>query len=165
MVYGFILVLGASTGNSRLFSPLANVTGALSRNSDVSGSAQSVHDGFIRVKTIADVEKIIEESNAQGKTVMFDYFAESCTACYEFADYTFPAPSVQRALKNTVLIQADVTANDAEDKALMKHYDVKGLPSILFFDLEGIEDKRLRAIGFENADVFTQRINAAFKNK
>ena len=47
---------------------------------------------------------------------MFDFFAESCTACYEFAEFTFPDPNVKQALNNSVLIQADVTANDAETK-------------------------------------------------
>ncbi|PHS17151.1 MAG: hypothetical protein COA86_10880 [Kangiella sp.] len=65
------------------------------------------------------------------------------------------------ALSNTVLIQADVTANDAEDKALMKHYKVRGLPSILFVDKNGNESQRLRAVGFEEADIFLQRIKAA----
>ena len=93
---------------------------------------------------------------------MFDFFAESCTACYEFEELVFPHPQVVAALSNSVLIQADVTANDTEDKALMKHFGVIGLPSILFFDKNGFEDKRLRAIGFEDAEVFVQRIEAAF---
>lgn len=160
-IYGIILILGAAMGNGRLFSPLANLTSPMiGTNTNI-----DTHGGFEKVKTIADVENKIKQANAQGKTVMFDFFAESCTACYEFADYTFPDPKVQQALKNTLLIQADVTANDATDKALMAHYDIRGLPSILFFDLEGIEDQRLRAIGYESADIFTQRINAAFRKK
>lgn len=162
LVYGIILVVGAAMGNSRLLSPLANFNhGAQTATS----AAVDAHAGFLPVKTIEDVKAMVSKANAQGKTVMFDFFAESCTACYEFADYTFPDPAVQNALKNTILIQADVTANDAEDKALMEYFGVRGLPSILFFDLNGKEDKRLRAVGYENAEIFTQRINAAFKNK
>ncbi len=163
LVYGIILVLGAATGGNRLFSPLANVSLAAGQSGGHSTGLPDAHGGFKLVKTIEDVEAEIKQANAQGKSVMFDFFAESCTACYEFADYTFPAPSVQSALSNTVLIQADVTKNDAIDKALMKHYGVVGLPSILFIDKNGNEDKRLRAIGFEDAETFTRRINAAFK--
>jgi thioredoxin:protein disulfide reductase len=175
-VYGIILILGAATGNGSLLKPLNNL--ALSANHNtISGMASDtasnfkvsssidVHAGFTKVKTIQDVEAVIAQAQAQGKTVMFDYFAESCTACYEFAEFTFPDPKVQQALKNTILIQADVTANDAEDKALMQHYDVKGLPSILFFNQQGVEATRFRAVGFESADIFSQRINAAFKSK
>jgi len=163
LVYGVILIFGAAMGNSRLFSPLANLNTVNNTQSDRISQSVDLHGGFKRVKTFSDVESAIKQANAEGKTIMFDFFAESCTACYEFADYTFPDPRVQKALENTVLIQADVTANDADDKALMRYYDVRGLPSILFFDLEGTEDKRLRAIGYENAETFTLRINAAFK--
>lgn len=162
LVYGIILVLGASLGNGRLLSPLANIGQVVGQQA---GSQQTadIHDGFKLVKSIEDVEAEIESANAQGKSVMFDFFAESCTACYEFAYKTFPDPAVQAALSNSVLIQADVTKNDEIDKALMNHYGVVGLPSILFFDKNGNEDKRLRAIGFETADIFVKRINAAFK--
>ncbi|WP_444996073.1 protein-disulfide reductase DsbD [Aliikangiella sp. IMCC44359] len=163
LVYGIILLIGASLGNTRLLSPLANIVQVSISSDGNHQSTTSLHDGFEKVKTITDVEAKLKEAKAQGKTVMFDFFAESCTACYEFADYTFPDPAVQKALANSILIQADVTANDKEDKALMAHYGVRGLPSILFFNREGNEDKRLRAIGFEKADIFVQRINAAFK--
>ncbi|TQV70896.1 protein-disulfide reductase DsbD [Aliikangiella marina] len=161
-VYGIILVIGASLGNGRLLSPLANVT-AIAAHSGQGANSVDPHAMFEKVKTIADVEAKIRQANAEGKTVMFDFFAEYCTACYEFADYTFPDPAVQAALGNTVLIQADVTKGDADDKALMKHYGILGLPSILFFDANGEEDERLRATGFEKADVFVQRINAAYR--
>ncbi len=163
LVYGIILIIGASLGNGRLFSPLANITALSHSGAANAKQLPDAHGDFELVKTIEDVERKIAQANAQGKTVMFDFFAESCTACYEFADYTFPDPAVKNALKNSLLIQADVTANDKDDKALMKYYDVRGLPSILFFNLQGKEDKRLRAIGYEDAEVFTQRINAAFK--
>jgi len=163
LIYGLTLIVGASMGNNSLLKPLK---GLASSSAVIKQSADGTHKSstdFIRVKTIEDVKRQVAQANAQGKTVMFDFFAVSCTACYEFEEFVFPAPSVKNALKNTVLIQADVTANDAEDKALMEHFEVQGLPSILLFDAKGNEDKRLRAVGFEKADIFTQRLNAAFK--
>ena len=162
--YGLLLLIGAAMGNGQLLKPLKGLSGSFSGNSSTLNSSQPTKEitHFIRVKTIADVERHVAEANAQGKSVMFDYFAESCTACYEFEELVFPDPAVVKALENAVLIQADVTANDAEDKALMKHFEVRGLPSILFFDKNGFEDKRLRAIGLEDAEIFVQRIEAAF---
>jgi thioredoxin:protein disulfide reductase len=174
--YGLILLLGAAMGNGALLKPLKGLSVSSTRMmaTTVSGSQSAANlsgdnqnnnqnnGHFIRVKTIADVEEQVAKANAQGKAVMFDFFAVSCTACYEFEELVFPDPKVVKALANAVLIQADVTANDAEDKALMKHYGVVALPSILFFDKNGFEDKRLRAIGLEEAEVFAQRIEAAF---
>ncbi|MCF6193964.1 MAG: protein-disulfide reductase DsbD [Kangiellaceae bacterium] len=163
-IYGLLLMVGASMGNVELLKPLKGLSVGSSSHTN-SGMAQATVESenrFIRIKSIADVERYVAEANAQGKSVMFDFFAVSCTACYEFEELVFPHPEVVKALSNAVLIQADVTANDAEDKALMKHFGVLGLPSILFFDKNGYEDKRLREIGFEEADIFTQRIEASF---
>jgi len=163
-IYGLLLIVGASMGNGDLLKPLKGLSigSANHTNSATVQSTAESENRFIRIKTITDVERHVAEANAQGKSVMFDFFAVSCTACYEFEELVFPHPEVIKALSNAVLIQADVTANDTEDKALMKHFGVLGLPSILFFDKNGYEDKRLRAIGFEEADIFTQRIEAAF---
>ena len=158
--YGLLLLIGAAMGNGQILKPLKGLNVSASNSSESHQTGSETH--FKRVKTIADVERQVAEANAAGKTVMFDFFAESCTACYEFEELVFPDPGVVAALSNSVLIQADVTANDEQDKALMKHFEVRGLPSILFFDKNGFEDKRLRAIGLEDAEVFVQRIDAAF---
>jgi len=159
--YGLLLLVGASMGNGQLLKPLQGLSFSAT-NSAENHTNKKNDSHFIRVKTIADVQSQVAQANAEGKTVMFDFFAESCTACYEFEALVFPDPQVVNALSNSVLLQADVTANDKIDKALMKHYGVVALPSILFFDKNGFEDKRLRAIGLEDADVFVQRIEAAF---
>jgi thiol:disulfide interchange protein DsbD len=164
-IYGLLLMVGAAMGNGDLLKPLKGLSSVTSSHASMNETNNSSSDDshrFSRVKTIEDVERQVAEANALGKSVMFDFFAVSCTACYEFEELVFPDPAVVKALSNSVLIQADVTANDDEDKALMKHFGVVGLPSILFFDENGFEDKRLRAIGFEEASIFTQRIEAAF---
>jgi len=158
--YGLMLLIGAGMGNHDLLKPLKGLNLSQSNASKTAMQTDTSH--FIRVKTIADVERQLAAAKASGKNVMFDFFAESCTACYEFEEKVFSHPMVIKTLSNTILIQADVTANDAEDKALMKHFSVKGLPSILLFDKNGFEDHRLRAIGFEEAEVFVQRLEAAF---
>ncbi|MDQ7049882.1 MAG: protein-disulfide reductase DsbD [Enterobacterales bacterium] len=158
--YGLLLLIGAGMGNHDLLKPLKGLS--LSQGNASKASMQVDTSHFIRVKTIADVERQLMAAKASGQNVMFDFFAESCTACYEFEEKVFSHPMVIATLSNTILIQADVTANDEQDKALMKHFSVKGLPSILLFDKNGFEDHRLRAIGFEEAEVFVQRLEAAF---
>ena len=53
---------------------------------------------------------------------MLDFYADWCVYCIQMEDRTFPAPGVQKALSNVVLLQADVTANDDEDTRLLKHF-------------------------------------------
>ena len=79
--------------------------------------------------------------------MMLDLYADWCVACKEFEKYTFSDPQVQNALKETVLLQANVTANSPQDKALLKELNVLGLPTILFFNAQGEEQPAQRVTG------------------
>ena len=110
------------------------------------------HLNFTRISNVETLNAAL--ASAQGKPVMLDLYADWCVACKEFEKYTFSDPQVQQALQNTVLLQADVTANSAQDVALLKHLQVLGLPTILFFDENGNEQPALRVTGFKDAAAF-----------
>ena len=110
------------------------------------------HLSFTRISNVESLNAAL--ANARGKPVMLDLYADWCVACKEFEKYTFSDPQVQQALQNTVLLQADVTANSAQDVALLKHLQVLGLPTILFFDEDGNEQPALRVTGFMDAAAF-----------
>lgn len=110
------------------------------------------HLNFTRISNVESLNAAL--ANARGKPVMLDLYADWCVACKEFEKYTFSDPQVQQALQNTVLLQADVTANSAQDVALLKHLQVLGLPTILFFDEDGNEQPTLRVTGFMDAAAF-----------
>ncbi|EPY1460729.1 protein-disulfide reductase DsbD, partial [Enterobacter cloacae] len=95
------------------------------------------HLNFIQIKNVDDLNQALAQ--ARGKPVMLDLYADWCVACKEFEKYTFSDPQVQGALNGTVLLQANVTANNAQDKALLKQLNVLGLPTILFFNQQGEE--------------------------
>lgn len=108
---------------------------------------------------VASVEALNQAlAQAKGKPVMLDLYADWCVACKEFEKYTFSDPQVQQALGDTVLLQADVTANNAGDVALLKHLQVLGLPTILFFDAEGKEHPEARVTGFMDAATFSAHL-------
>ena len=65
-------------------------------------------------------------------------------------------PVVHQALADYVLLQADVTANDAQDQALMQRFGIIGPPMSLFF-VDGAERRELRLTGFEKAGAFVER--------
>lgn len=110
-------------------------------------------------KQVADLPQLQAAlAQARGKPVMLDLYADWCVACKEFEKYTFSDEQVQRQLANTVLLQADVTANNAEHAALLKQLNVLGLPTILFFDAQGNEVSDARVTGFMNAAEFLQHL-------
>ena len=104
---------------------------------------------------VADTDGLQQAlANARGKPVMLDLYADWCVACKEFEKYTFSDPKVQQLLSHAALLQANVTANSKKDAELLRHLQVLGLPTILFFDASGQELPELRVTGFMDADAF-----------
>lgn len=114
------------------------------------------HLNFIQIKNVDELSSALVQ--AKGKPVMLDLYADWCVACKEFEKYTFSDPQVQNALKETVLLQANVTANKAQDKALLKQLNVLGLPTILFFNQQGQEQPEKRVTGFMDAAAFSAHL-------
>ena len=71
---------------------------------------------------------------------------------------TFGEPRVRALLDDIRPLQADVTANDETDQALMAEFGVIGPPAILFFDRAGNELPAFRLVGFFEAEEFAQHL-------
>lgn len=111
---------------------------------------------FTRVKSVVELDAAI--AGANGKTVMLDFYADWCVACKEMEKFTFSDRTIQAALKDTILLQADVTENNEADQALLKRFGLFGPPGIIFFDAAGNEIKP-KVIGYKNVAQFTQILN------
>lgn len=112
---------------------------------------------FTPINNTSELTEVLNQ--AKGKIVMLDLYADWCVACKEFEKYTFSDPNVQHLLTNSVLLQANVTANNEQDKTLLKHLQVLGLPTILFFDKEGHEIPHSRVTGFMDASAFSAHLH------
>ncbi|KTS14595.1 thiol:disulfide interchange protein precursor [Pantoea dispersa] len=123
-----------------------------------SSSTQSVaHLPFQRISSSQQLDSALQQ--AQGRITMVDLYADWCVACKEFEKYTFSDDGVRSALSNVQLLQANVTANNAQDNALLQHLQVLGLPTILFFDAQGKEIADSRVTGFLNAADFRAHLH------
>lgn len=123
------------------------------------GAPHAQNQTHLNFTPVASVDALNQAlAQAKGKPVMLDLYADWCVACKEFEKYTFSNPQVQQVLGDTVLLQADVTANNAQDVALLKHLQVLGLPTILFFDAEGKEHPEARVTGFMDAAAFSAHL-------
>jgi thiol:disulfide interchange protein DsbD len=159
--------LGKALGILALLAGTAQVAGALSGARDplqplsvLLGSQPAAAQvlRFERVKTLAGLESRVR---AAGRPVMLDFYADWCVSCKEMERFTFTDPAVQARLSGMLALQADVTANDADDKALLKRFRLFGPPGIVFFDREGREIEGLRVIGYQPADKFIKTLDAA----
>ncbi|BDT57178.1 thiol:disulfide interchange protein DsbD [Massilia varians] len=140
-VLGAVQLVGAATGGRDALAPLAHLTG---------GAHQGL--AFKRIKTVQDLDR--ELADTGGKTVMLDFYADWCVSCKEMERFTFVDPAVQAKLANTILLQVDVTANDAEDKAMLKRFKLFGPPGIILFGPDGQEIPDSRVIGYQDAKKF-----------
>lgn len=152
LVLGVALLIGALSGATSIFQPLKNI-----RFNSVQSQKIEPTLNFKRVKNIAELEA--EIAAAKGRAVMLDFYADWCVACKELEKFTFSDANVQNLLKDTVLLQADVTANSADDNALLKRFALYGPPGIIFFDANGQEITSIKTIGFQNAARFAQTLN------
>lgn len=157
MIYGVVLLFGALTGGNSMLRPLAGINiGGQATVQEVQGLE------FQRIKTVGDLDRALADASGRGKTVMLDFYADWCVTCIEMEHYTFTDASVQQALSNTMLLQADVTANDVEDQALLKRFGVFGPPTIVFFGDDGMQRNGYEVVGYMKAEDFAAHIHLAF---
>ncbi len=113
---------------------------------------------FVRVDSVAELDAKLA---APGKPTMLDFYADWCVSCREMEAFTFSDARVKAKLERMLLLQADVTANTAEHKALLRRFSLFGPPGIIFFDAQGREIRGLRVIGYQNAERFLKTLQLA----
>jgi thioredoxin:protein disulfide reductase len=148
-VYGLALLTGSVLGGTDPLAPFA------------SRMAHQQELPFRTIKSVADLQREITQAKSEGRTVLVDFSAKWCVSCKEMEKYTFTDTAVKTALDRTVLLRADVTDNDAEDQALLKHMGIIGPPTIAFYGVNGEERANYRVVGFMKADSFASHAREA----
>ena len=152
LVAGIAYLIGAFSGSRDVLQPLAGLR----------AGASATQDGgvpFRRVASIAELDAAIQD--AAGKPVLLDFYADWCASCKEMERDTFSDPAVRARLGEMVKLQADVTANSAEHKAMLSRYRLFGPPGIIFFDRAGREIQGLRVIGYQPPARFAAMLDQA----
>ena len=156
LIFGVLEFIGAAAGGDDWQRPLAGLSAP-------SAGAGTAHEepGFARIKSVDDLDRALA---AAGQGTMLDFYADWCIECKRMERNTFPEPEVAALMGRMTLLQADVTANDAIDQALMRRFGVIGPPAILFFDRDGREMEAYRLVGYFDPETFAahlQRVLAA----
>lgn len=153
LIYGALMLVGAAAGGRDTLQPLRG----LLPTGGVAGNAE--HVVFKRIKSVADLERELALAQASDQPVLLDFYADWCVSCKEMERYTFSDPTVIAEMNRFVRLQADVTANDDEDRALIQgRFGLPGPPAILFFDRTGQELANYRLVGFKSAEPFAAHL-------
>ena len=125
-------------------------------------SSNGAHPPFKRIRSVAELDTELAQST---RPVMLDFYADWCVSCKEMESLTFTKPSVARRMDQLLLLQADVTANNPEDRALLKRFKLFGPPGIIFFEPGGRERKDVRVVGFQEANRFAANLDRVLSLK
>ena len=155
LVTGIALLLGALGGGRDLLQPLAVFKGGA-----VGAATMEAHPAFQRVKNLAELDAALHAAAA--RPVMLDFYADWCVSCKEMARDSFADARVAARLKGMQLLQADVTANTADDRALLARFKLFGPPGMIFFDKAG-QESAYRVIGYEPPEKFLQSMDKAMR--
>lgn len=142
LAYGFLILIGASKGATNPLQPLTAKQTISLNTATIAAPRQQ--------KTLSSVKQ--EISAARGKPVMLDFYADWCNACKVMDAITFTDPRVQKILSHFVVIKVDVTANTADDKAILNYFDVVAPPTFIFFSAQGQQLDELKLVGESTAD-------------
>ncbi|TDM08268.1 MAG: protein-disulfide reductase DsbD [Ideonella sp. MAG2] len=151
LTVGVLQLAGASSGGTDPLQPLGHWARGAS-------AAPSQGLAFQRVSSDAELDALLKTA---GRPVMLDFYADWCVSCKEMERFTFTDPAVQAKLAKALLLKADVTANTAADKALLKRFHLFGPPGTIFFDAQGRELTEVRVMGFQSARDFEKTLTAA----
>jgi len=153
LLAGIAYIVGALSGSRDLLQPLSGLRGA--------AAPAPQQQRFQRIANTAQLDEAIRA--AAGKPVMLDFYADWCVSCKEMERYTFSDGAVEARLAGMVNLQADVTDNLDEHKALLKRFGLFGPPGIVFFDRGGKEIGGLRVVGFQPADKFATTLDLVLR--
>ena len=143
LLIGVALLVGGLSGGRDLLQPLSGLR--------TRAGAEAAQTPFVRVASVTELDRALARA---GKPVMLDFYADWCVSCKEMESLTFQDEEVKKRLGAMVLLQADVTANSADDAALLKRFGLFGPPGIIFFDRKGQEIESSRVIGYRSAERF-----------
>jgi thiol:disulfide interchange protein DsbD len=120
---------------------------------------------FQTIKSISDLNLALTQAKQQNKPVLVDFYANWCLSCKEMERIVFTAPQVKSLMSHFILLKADVTANDDQDKALERQFHVIAPPTFLFFAPNGQELTDARIVGQEESQAFASHLQSVLAIK
>ncbi|WP_175948090.1 protein-disulfide reductase DsbD [Burkholderia pyrrocinia] len=155
-IWAATLLVGLAAGSTDPIKPLAVLAARTVASGGAAAAAGQDGPAFASVRSSGELDTLLK---ASGRPVMLDFYADWCVSCKEMEHLTFTDARVQARLAQLHLVRADVTANNPDDQALLKRFNLFGPPGIIFFDRSGNEIGRV--VGYQAAETFLRSLDRA----
>ena len=158
-LWGGAMVVGAAGGAQNPWQPLVfSAGGAVPAQA---AGVNNVMARFAPVKTQQGLQARVAQAGQRGQWTLVDFYADWCVSCKVMEREVFSDPRVQQALADMQLLRPDVTANNADDQALLRVHQILGPPTLLLIGPDGQERRAERVIGELGANEFLARLQRA----
>lgn len=118
----------------------------------------------VRVPWLPYDQKGLAEALSKKKPVILDFYADWCEPCRAMDEEVFSDPGVVRMSRNFLTMRVDLTTRRPDQDSLLRKYEVRGVPTVLFFNRDGIEEKSLRVEFLVSRSQFLERMSRALKS-
>ncbi|MCP2023663.1 UNVERIFIED_ORG: thiol:disulfide interchange protein DsbD [Pseudomonas reinekei] len=153
--YALACWYGAFSGQTDPFNPIGQPRIVDNRGQEQTTSAWQT------VSTPTDLDRALADARSSGTPLLLDWYADWCISCKVIEREVLDDPVVIERLKGYRLIRFDITASNAEQRALLDRYQLFGPPALMFFGKDGVERADVRVIGEINAKDFAERVARA----
>lgn len=155
LFYALACWYGGFSGQTDPFNPIGQSSVVVGEVSTQKNSAWQT------VTTATDLDRVLAEARASGTPVLLDWYADWCISCKVIEHQVLDDAIVIERLKGYRLIRFDITASNAEQRALLDRYQLFGPPALVFFGKDGVERVDVRVIGEITARDFADRVAKA----
>lgn len=111
-----------------------------------------------KIEWIPYDQSILEKAAEEKNLVIIDFYADWCGPCVAMEREVFSDPDVIKLSRNVINMRLDLTRSQPFHDEVMGKYQIRGIPTAVFINRQGIEEESLRAIGYVGKDEFLKRL-------
>ncbi|NWE73535.1 thioredoxin family protein, partial [Pseudomonas gingeri] len=154
LAYALSCWYGAFSGQSNPFQPIGGTPTA-------AGSSPTANGQWQTISTPAELDSALAAAKSAGQPLLLDWYADWCISCKVIEHEVLNEANVLEKLQGYRLVRFDITASNAEQRALLDRYQLFGPPALMFFAKDGSERTDVRVIGEISARDFVERVTKA----